>query len=153
MPGDLVDRCGLGEILGMLRVRGFSGVLRRLKAEVTRAAIEQRLHRYRAEKAKDTQRHVIVRQGRHCAPSCHPAARNSPRSTAGRSRSSTSTASFYAIDDVCTHDGGPLAEGELSGCEIMCPRHGARFDVRTGKALCMPAFEPVAVHAHRAPRR
>jgi 3-phenylpropionate/trans-cinnamate dioxygenase ferredoxin component len=54
---------------------------------------------------------------------------------------------FYAIDDVCTHDGGPLAEGELSGCEIMCPRHGARFDVRTGKALCMPAVEPVAVHA------
>ncbi len=55
--------------------------------------------------------------------------------------------SFYAIDDVCTHDGGPLAEGELSGCEIMCPRHGARFDVRTGKALCMPAVEPVAVHS------
>jgi 3-phenylpropionate/trans-cinnamate dioxygenase ferredoxin subunit len=55
--------------------------------------------------------------------------------------------SFYAIDDVCSHDGGPLAEGELSGCEIMCPRHGARFDVRTGKALCMPAIEPVAVHS------
>jgi 3-phenylpropionate/trans-cinnamate dioxygenase ferredoxin subunit len=54
---------------------------------------------------------------------------------------------FYAIDDVCTHDGGPLAEGQLLGCEIMCPRHGARFDVRTGKPLCMPAVEPVAVHA------
>jgi 3-phenylpropionate/trans-cinnamate dioxygenase ferredoxin subunit len=54
---------------------------------------------------------------------------------------------FYAIDDVCTHDGGPLAEGQLIGCEIMCPRHGARFDVRTGKALCMPAVEPVAAHA------
>jgi 3-phenylpropionate/trans-cinnamate dioxygenase ferredoxin subunit len=54
--------------------------------------------------------------------------------------------SFYAIDDVCTHDGGPLAEGELSGCEIQCPRHGARFDVRTGKPLSMPAFEPVATH-------
>ena len=53
---------------------------------------------------------------------------------------------FYAIDDVCTHDGGPLAEGELKGCEIECPRHGARFDVRTGAALCMPAFEPVAAH-------
>jgi 3-phenylpropionate/trans-cinnamate dioxygenase ferredoxin component len=50
---------------------------------------------------------------------------------------------FYAIDDVCTHDGGPLAEGELEGAEIRCPRHGARFDVRTGKALCFPAFEPV----------
>jgi 3-phenylpropionate/trans-cinnamate dioxygenase ferredoxin component len=54
---------------------------------------------------------------------------------------------FYAIDDVCTHDGGPLAEGELIGCEIECPRHGARFDVRTGRPLCMPAIEPVAVHA------
>lgn len=53
---------------------------------------------------------------------------------------------FYAIDDVCTHDGGPLAEGTLHGCEIECPRHGARFDVRTGAALCMPAFEPVATH-------
>jgi 3-phenylpropionate/trans-cinnamate dioxygenase ferredoxin subunit len=52
----------------------------------------------------------------------------------------------YAIDDVCTHDGGPLAEGELEGAEIRCPRHGARFDVRTGKALCFPAFEPVATH-------
>jgi 3-phenylpropionate/trans-cinnamate dioxygenase ferredoxin subunit len=53
---------------------------------------------------------------------------------------------FYAIDDVCTHDGGPLAEGDLEGYEIRCPRHGARFDVRTGKALCLPAFEPVATH-------
>jgi 3-phenylpropionate/trans-cinnamate dioxygenase ferredoxin subunit len=53
---------------------------------------------------------------------------------------------YYAIDDVCTHDGGPLAEGELHGAEIQCPRHGARFDVRTGKALCFPAFEPVATH-------
>jgi 3-phenylpropionate/trans-cinnamate dioxygenase ferredoxin subunit len=54
---------------------------------------------------------------------------------------------FHAIDDVCTHDGGPLAEGELIGCEIECPRHGARFDVRTGRPLCMPAIEPVSVHA------
>ena len=53
---------------------------------------------------------------------------------------------FYAIDDVCTHDGGPLAEGKLTGCQIECPRHGARFDVRTGKPLCMPAIEPVATH-------
>ncbi len=53
---------------------------------------------------------------------------------------------FYAIDDVCTHDGGPLAEGLLKGGEIQCPRHGARFDVRTGKPLCMPAIEPVATH-------
>ncbi len=54
--------------------------------------------------------------------------------------------SFYAIDDVCTHDGGPLAEGELLGCEVECPRHGARFDVRTGKAMSFPAFEPVTTH-------
>jgi 3-phenylpropionate/trans-cinnamate dioxygenase ferredoxin subunit len=54
--------------------------------------------------------------------------------------------SFYAIDDVCTHDGGPLAEGELLGTEIQCPRHGARFDVRTGKALCLPAVERVTTH-------
>ncbi len=53
---------------------------------------------------------------------------------------------IYAIDDVCTHDGGPLAEGELKGSEIMCPRHGARFDVKTGRALCMPAVEPVTAH-------
>jgi len=53
---------------------------------------------------------------------------------------------IYAIDDVCTHDGGPLAEGELIGCQIQCPRHGARFDVRTGRPLSMPAVEPVAVH-------
>ena len=50
---------------------------------------------------------------------------------------------FYAIEDVCTHDDGPLAEGELDGDEIECPRHGARFNVRTGVALCMPAVEPV----------
>ena len=53
---------------------------------------------------------------------------------------------YYAIDDVCTHDGGPLAEGELEGAEIRCPRHGARFDVRTGKALSFPAIEPVDTH-------
>ena len=55
--------------------------------------------------------------------------------------------SVYAIDDICTHDGGPLAEGDLEGCVIRCPRHGARFDVRTGKALGFPAFEPVATLA------
>jgi 3-phenylpropionate/trans-cinnamate dioxygenase ferredoxin subunit len=50
---------------------------------------------------------------------------------------------IYAIEDVCTHDGGPLVEGTImNGCEVMCPRHGARFDIRTGKALSFPAFEP-----------
>ena len=50
---------------------------------------------------------------------------------------------FYAIDDVCTHDGGPLGEGYLEGDQIECPRHGARFDVKTGRALTLPAVMPV----------
>jgi 3-phenylpropionate/trans-cinnamate dioxygenase ferredoxin subunit len=50
---------------------------------------------------------------------------------------------FYAIDDVCTHDGGPLDQGELEGHQIECPRHGARFDVRSGRALALPAVMPV----------
>jgi 3-phenylpropionate/trans-cinnamate dioxygenase ferredoxin subunit len=53
---------------------------------------------------------------------------------------------FYAIDDVCTHDGGPLGEGTLDGTTIACPRHGAKFDVRTGAALTMPATKPTASH-------
>lgn len=51
---------------------------------------------------------------------------------------------LYAIEDVCTHDGGELAGGELHGYAIECPRHGARFDVRTGAVLCPPAYEPTA---------
>ncbi|MBN8593768.1 MAG: non-heme iron oxygenase ferredoxin subunit [Anaerolineae bacterium] len=46
---------------------------------------------------------------------------------------------YYAIEDVCTHDDGPLAEGELTGTTIECPRHGACFDVSTGKVLSAPA--------------
>ncbi len=53
---------------------------------------------------------------------------------------------YYAIDDVCTHDGGPLDQGELDGVEIECPRHGARFDVTTGRATCMPAVVPVKTY-------
>jgi 3-phenylpropionate/trans-cinnamate dioxygenase ferredoxin subunit len=53
---------------------------------------------------------------------------------------------FYCIDDVCTHDGGPLGEGELCGLELACPRHGAKFDVRNGKVLTMPATEDTASH-------
>ena len=54
--------------------------------------------------------------------------------------------SFYAIDDVCTHDGGPLADGELRDHKISCPRHGAKFDIRTGAALTMPAVRPTRAH-------
>jgi 3-phenylpropionate/trans-cinnamate dioxygenase ferredoxin subunit len=57
---------------------------------------------------------------------------------------------LYAIEDVCTHDGGPLVEGRIvNGCEVQCPRHGARFDIRTGAALCFPAFEPTNTYAVR----
>jgi 3-phenylpropionate/trans-cinnamate dioxygenase ferredoxin subunit len=52
---------------------------------------------------------------------------------------------YFAIEDVCTHDGGELTGGTLCGYEIECPRHGARFDLRTGAALCAPAYEPTAV--------
>ena len=53
---------------------------------------------------------------------------------------------FYAIDDVCTHDGGPLADGELRDHKISCPRHGAKFDIRTGAALTMPAVRATRSH-------
>lgn len=51
---------------------------------------------------------------------------------------------FYAVEDVCSHDGQPLTEGPFVDGSIECPRHGARFDVRTGRPLCMPAVEPIA---------
>ncbi len=51
---------------------------------------------------------------------------------------------LYAIEDVCTHDGGELAGGPIEGFEVECPRHGAKFDVRTGEALCAPAYLPTA---------
>jgi len=47
----------------------------------------------------------------------------------------------YALEDRCTHDDGPLGEGELEGYEIVCPRHGAKCDVRNGQALSRPAVE------------
>ena len=50
---------------------------------------------------------------------------------------------FYAIDDVCTHDEASLEQGFLEGCEIECPRHGARFDVRTGDVTALPAVVPI----------
>jgi 3-phenylpropionate/trans-cinnamate dioxygenase ferredoxin subunit len=53
---------------------------------------------------------------------------------------------YFCLEDVCTHDGGPLGEGELENGHIICPRHGARFDVRTGDALTLPAFEPAPTY-------
>ena len=55
--------------------------------------------------------------------------------------------SFYAIDDVCTHDGGPLDQGELQGQLVECPRHGAKFDVTDGRAVVLPAVRPVKTYA------
>jgi 3-phenylpropionate/trans-cinnamate dioxygenase ferredoxin component len=51
---------------------------------------------------------------------------------------------YYAIEDVCTHDGGQLTGGTIEGAEIVCPRHGARFCIKTGAALTAPAYEAVA---------
>ena len=51
---------------------------------------------------------------------------------------------LYAVQDLCTHDGGDLAGGDVHGFEVECPRHGARFDLRTGAALCQPPYEPIA---------
>jgi 3-phenylpropionate/trans-cinnamate dioxygenase ferredoxin component len=56
---------------------------------------------------------------------------------------------YYAMDDVCTHDDGPLGEGEVEGYEIICPRHGARFDIRTGKVLTLPAVQGVQAYPIR----
>ena len=53
---------------------------------------------------------------------------------------------YYAIDDECTHDRGPLDQGELVGREIECPRHGARFDVTTGRPTRLPAVRPVRTY-------
>ena len=110
----------------------------------------------------ETPRHDKPEYSRHqrTGPTIHARTRQSrePRGCAAREQEAARcrrpghcavqrrTADFYAIDDICTHDGGPLAEGEFKGSEIQCPRHGARFDVRTGKPLCMPAIEPVATH-------
>jgi nitrite reductase/ring-hydroxylating ferredoxin subunit len=52
--------------------------------------------------------------------------------------------SFHAIDDTCTHRGGPLSEGDLVGNEVTCPWHGARFNVTTGAHLCPPAPKDVS---------
>ncbi len=53
--------------------------------------------------------------------------------------------SYFAIEDICTHDGAELVGGAVEGDEIVCPRHGARFCLRTGQALSPPAYEAVRV--------
>jgi 3-phenylpropionate/trans-cinnamate dioxygenase ferredoxin subunit len=52
---------------------------------------------------------------------------------------------YYAIEDICTHDGSELTGGTVEGAEIVCPRHGARFCIKTGAALSAPAYEATAV--------
>jgi 3-phenylpropionate/trans-cinnamate dioxygenase ferredoxin subunit len=56
---------------------------------------------------------------------------------------------YYAIADVCSHDDGPVGDGELDGYEIKCPRHGARFDVRTGEVLSLPAVVDIPAYPVR----
>ena len=53
---------------------------------------------------------------------------------------------YYCIADVCSHDDGPVAEGDIESYEIECPRHGARFDVRTGKVICFPAIVDIPTY-------
>jgi 3-phenylpropionate/trans-cinnamate dioxygenase ferredoxin subunit len=56
---------------------------------------------------------------------------------------------FYAIEDVCTHDYNPLSGGAIEGGNIICPRHGAKFCIKTGAALTPPAYENVTVFPTR----
>ncbi len=56
---------------------------------------------------------------------------------------------YYAIQDACTHDGAEIASGAVEGCEIVCPRHGARFCLKTGKVLSPPAYEDLATYPVR----
>lgn len=57
--------------------------------------------------------------------------------------------SYYAFEDTCSHDGQSIAEGQLDGCLLTCPRHFAQFDLQNGEALCMPATEPIPIFAVR----
>jgi len=56
---------------------------------------------------------------------------------------------LYAVEDRCTHDGESFAGAQVESCELICPRHGARFDLRSGEALTPPAYEPVRTYAAR----
>ncbi len=57
---------------------------------------------------------------------------------------------YYAVGDICSHDNGPLGDGELDGCQVICPRHGARFDIRSGKAVKLPAVKPIPCYPVRS---
>jgi 3-phenylpropionate/trans-cinnamate dioxygenase ferredoxin component len=59
---------------------------------------------------------------------------------------------LYAVEDRCTHDGEPLGEAEVESCQIVCPRHGAHFCLRTGEALTPPAYEPLRTYKVREER-
>ena len=56
---------------------------------------------------------------------------------------------IYAVEDRCTHDGEALGEAEVESCQIICPRHGAHFCLRTGEALTPPAYEPLRTYKVR----
>lgn len=56
---------------------------------------------------------------------------------------------FYAVENICTHDNAPLDQGELEWDVIECPRHGARFDVKTGQVLALPAVKPLRTYPVR----
>jgi len=57
---------------------------------------------------------------------------------------------LFAIGDVCTHDDGPLGDGDIEGFNVACPRHGAEFDVRTGKTVSMPAVVDIPAYPVQA---
>jgi 3-phenylpropionate/trans-cinnamate dioxygenase ferredoxin subunit len=56
---------------------------------------------------------------------------------------------FFAVGDICTHDDGPLGDGDLEGYNVVCPRHGGEFDVRTGKAVQLPAVVDIPAYPVR----
>jgi len=57
--------------------------------------------------------------------------------------------SLYAFEDRCTHDDSPFDDAPIEDCEIICPRHGARFSLASGEALTPPAYEPLRIFAVR----
>ncbi len=56
---------------------------------------------------------------------------------------------YFCIADTCSHDNGPLGDGDLEGFHVICPRHGARFDVRNGHVLSLPAVEDIPAYPVR----